>query len=302
MGLVSGKDAGRTRLVAAWIMRSARICVAAGTDLLNDNGLYWAGAVAYWAVLSILPLLIAGIGVASWFIDPVEVIDRGKGTLGPYLPSGGLDQLASIVRSAIASGAEAGLVSILTSLWTGSRVFDAAATALNVAYDVEEPYGFLKRNAIAVAMAATLGVFTFVALLSPVAVAALAALAPTWTGPLATALSMLVPPVLLFNAFLLVYRLVPAKRIGWRAASAGALAAAGLFLLSRPVVTLYVVRFANYNIIYGSLAILITLVLWAWIAAVILLYGGEVASHTHSVVTGRQSIYSIRPHHRPRRP
>ncbi|HSJ59434.1 MAG TPA: hypothetical protein VLC95_19775, partial [Anaerolineae bacterium] len=39
---------------------------------------------------------------------------------------------------------------------------------------------------------------------------------------------------------------------------------------------------ANYNLIYGSLAIAIVLIFWAWIFGMILLFSGEVAAHVQA--------------------
>lgn len=290
---------GRAR---GWFVRAGCVLGCSANDLLTDNGLHWAAAVAYWGVLSILPLIIAAIGIASLFVNPEDVIERGTAIIGVYLPRGGQQELESIVRTAVAAGGAAGLVSIVTSLWTGSRVFDVATTALNIAYDVDEPYGFFKRNAIAIAMAGSLGVFFLLSVLSPLAIAAVGALVPFASGALVTGLSWSIPSVLMFTALLLVYRFVPRKRIGWRSASIGALVALLLLSLSRPVLTMYIVKFANYNVIYGSLAILVSLVFWAWIGSTILLYGGEVGAHAHHLVVERRSTEQIRERHLARTP
>lgn len=60
--------------------------------------------------------------------------------------------------------------------------------------------------------------------------------------------------------------------------------AALLFILARPLFVRYLNQFASYQDIYGSLAIVIILVFWAWIVAVIMLFGGEIASHSEEML------------------
>jgi membrane protein len=81
---------------------------------------------------------------------------------------------------------------------------------------------------------------------------------------------------------------VPRYRTDWRAAAAGAVLAALLILVARPVFLTYVWQFASYNLIYGSLAIVIILIIWAWIVAGITIFGGEVVSHIQTIMLERE--------------
>ena len=39
-------------------------------DLFRDNGPQWAAAIAYYALLSSFPLLLAVVAVAAYLVDP----------------------------------------------------------------------------------------------------------------------------------------------------------------------------------------------------------------------------------------
>lgn len=52
-------------------------------------------------------------------------------------------------------------------------------------------------------------------------------------------------------------------------------------MVGRQIFLRYIQEFANYNVIYGSLAVVIVLILWVWIASVIMIMMGEIASHIH---------------------
>ena len=67
--------------------------------------------------------------------------------LGEFLPKGQVE-IEGIVKKALEAGRGAGLLSILPLIWTGSLVFGAVTRALNVAFEVEKKYSFLKREDI----------------------------------------------------------------------------------------------------------------------------------------------------------
>jgi YihY family inner membrane protein len=82
----------------------------------------------------------------------------------------------------------------------------------------------------------------------------------------------------LFLAFLFLYKLVPNTHVQWRHAAIGALVAAILFEIFKNLFAWFVADFARYNIIYGSVSIVITLMIWAYISAVILLFCAKLTS------------------------
>jgi membrane protein len=225
--------------------------------------------------------------------------------MGDFLPQGE-EQIREIIEEAHAARAGAGLISFLLLMWTGSHVFAAMTTALNLAYDVEETYGFFKRLLIRFLMLGTIGVF-FVLALSSQFLLSLSAAAfehlPADMGWFFTALRIVAPMLLLLAAFFLIYRFVPRSRPDWRAALLGSAFATAAFLLARPLFTEYLRRFGtDFNVIYGSLGIGIILLFWAWIVAVILLLGGEISAHVNAIVCEGQSVQEVEEHHLARSP
>jgi YihY family inner membrane protein len=104
-------------------------------------------------------------------------------------------------------------------------------------------------------------------------------------------------PLLLLTTFYLVYRYVPRTRTSGRAALAGAVPAVLVFMVARPLFVYYIQKLARYNLIYGSLSIVVVLLVWAWIAAVIVLLGGEIASHVQMLwLEGRTAAEVVRAH------
>ena len=78
--------------------------------------------------------------------------------------------------------------------------------------------------------------------------------------------------------FLLLYKMVPNTKTYWRYIWPGALLAAVLFETSKNLFILYLERFASYQNVYGSLAPVIVLLLWAFVSSFIVLMGAEISS------------------------
>jgi membrane protein len=273
-------------------------------DLFTDSGPQWAAAIAYYSLLSVFPLLLAAVAIAAYVVDPQWAIERITRVLGALVPQGAA-QIESIVRQVFAARGGIGAVSLVTLLWTGSRVFGVIILALNIAYDVQETYGFWKRTLIELVMMATIGVLLIVALaVRPLLLllSSVLGVLPASPGMLLQAAQFMLPALLLFTAFLLIYRFVPRSQQGWRPALVGALAATLLFLAARPLFFSYVRQFGNYNLIYGSIAIVVILTLWAWVVALIMLFGGELASHIQALLIEGKPAHEVERSHQARSP
>jgi membrane protein len=73
-------------------------------------------------------------------------------------------------------------------------------------------------------------------------------------------------------------------------------------LAARPLFLRYVRDFGQYNLIYGSVAVAVILVLWAWVVALILLFGGELASHVQAMAIEGQAAEQVARQHQERSP
>ncbi|HEU5423656.1 MAG TPA: YihY/virulence factor BrkB family protein [Nitrolancea sp.] len=260
-------------------------------DLLVDNGPQWAAAIAYYTLLSVFPLLLLAAAIAAFFVDPQWAVDRATHLLGDYLPQGH-DTVRQVVAGAVEHRGQIGFLSALGLLWSGTRVFAALTKALNVANGSSAQYGFLARLVVEAAMLLTIGVVLTLALMSGSLFSLLWPLlehAPGSPGLVITLVSWAMRALLLIGAYFLVYQFVPQGKQQPRASLTGALVATALFLSADPIFRHYVGNSGRYNLVYGSLAIIIIALLWVWIAALITLFGGEVAAHTRAIAIERRS-------------
>lgn len=285
----TGPGAGSRGEQRDWMDRARRfppLLVRATKDTLSDHGPQWAAAVAYYALLSAFPLLLAAASV----VDPGWAVDRITSLLGEFVPRGE-GRVEEIIDEALASRGSAGLLSLATLLWSRTRVFGALTQALNVAYDVDDTYGFFKRLLIELAMLLTIGLVLIVTIVSGFLLGLVwdaVPFLPDQRNAVFRLIQGAVQALLLVGSFFLIYQFVPRGRHDRRASSVGAVVAALLFLVAQPLFLFYVERFGSYNRIYGSLGIAIIILVWVWLVALIVFFGGEVASHArHQLFAGR---------------
>jgi membrane protein len=152
---------------------------------------------------------------------------------------------------------------------------------------VEKRYSFRKSMLVRLMMLLTLGAVFLLALSSSLLLHLLKVtlgILPADREFIAQAVSNAVPALLVLLAFFLAYRFVPTRRPGWRAALIGAVVSMLIFVAAKPLFLGYVKAAAGHNIIYGSLAGIVAAVVWAWIVAMIGLFGGQITSHCQAVL------------------
>lgn len=76
--------------------------------------------------------------------------------------------------------------------------------------------------------------------------------------------------------FLMIYRYLPPRRIGWRTVIIAASFTAVLFELMKQGFSVYA-QVADYGSVYGNLTFLLILIFWIYYAAVVFILGGVVA-------------------------
>ena len=236
-----------------------------------DNVSLLASAVAFWAMLALVPALVALVSLYGLVADPAD-IERQVTESTQALPVEAqrliVTQLQAVV-DAPAAGLGTGLIiGLAVALWAASAGMRTLTTAIGVVYGDQAG----DRGAVAErgrALALTLGAVAFVA-----ASVAVIALVPA-DNPVVWVLRW---PLLgggLVLAIGVLYRLGPASRPAQRLLTPGAVTAAVLCVVVSLLFSIYTSTFGSYNETYGSLAAVIILLLWLQLTAMTVLVGAE---------------------------
>lgn len=251
------------------------------TQAKEDRVSLLAGGVAFYAVLALVPALVALVSVYGLVGDPTQ-IERHVKDLTGALPQDArrliISQLRTIVSSS-SSGLSAGaVIGGVGALWSASSAMKHLIEAVNAAYGEEETRKFLKLRLLALALTVAGVVFILVAFgmvaFLPAAVSKL-----SLPGPIRVLVSIVRFPVLgvgLMFALAVLYRYAPDRdNARWQWVSWGAAIATVLWLVASILFSVYASSFGNYNKTYGSLAAIIVLMLWLMITAAVVIIGAE---------------------------
>jgi membrane protein len=240
--------------------------------LFGETPVLAAGA-ALFAFLATIPALGAIASLYGLVADPWEITSHLDG-LDAVLPDAVVDfVIIQLRRHSTRSGDELGLalgLSLLLSLYSTRAAVNALITGLNHAYDVEEHRRRTHRVllGVAVALATKLGMLALT-----VVVVAL----PAFAMPLGPALTWPLFLVVVVAALAALYRQAPAPRAhGRRRFWPGAITATIVLLITSWGLGLWVDRIGDYEAMYGALASVITVVVWFYIATLVILFGAQV--------------------------
>lgn len=268
------------------LQQAKEVAFAAVKDSVANSFLHWAAAIAFYAILSFAPLIFIIIAVTSFFVESGWAAERMTQLLGNFLPDESEQQVTEFVDSALNARGRVGLISFVVFIYTGTRVFGAFARALAVIYERQgEERHPLREFVTQLVMLFTLGATFLLALTSSYFFGLLAG-AGSGDGSVARLISGALQIVLLLAAVTLIYRYVPRRDGGWRPSFIGAVVATVLFVSVRPIFIFYLDRSNQQELIYGSLATLVILLLWIWISALIVLFGAAIAANCRAGAPG----------------
>ena len=254
------------------------------TEANKDNAGIVAAGVAYYAFLAIVPLLAAMVMGYGLFADPATVAMHAEALAGT-LPSDAAELITGQLESAAeaATGAKGlGLVIALGIAILGARGgANALIDSLNIAYDIDEARGFVRKNLLALGMTVGGAVGLVIMVLAVTAANALEGL-----------LGRVISFALLFAFFTfgaaLVYRYAPHRDApAMRYQLPGAVLFAAAVLILTALFGFYVANFGSYNATYGSLGAVVVLLTWLYLAAYALLFGAELNAPSERTETVR---------------
>lgn len=249
-----------------------------------NQGLLLAGAVAYYALLSLVPLLILALIAISHVIDPARLITA----LSQYLEFVAPGQSASLVgelRAFLEHRTRIGGVLLLTMIFFSALAFTVLENAMSVIFfhrvAVRRRH-FLVSAVMPYLFALSVGVGLLLVTLVSGALQTLGTRNVSVFGELhslgglaGTLLYLLgvAGEILLLTA---VYLVMPVGRLALRHALMGGIVAALLWEATRHVLVWYYASMSQIQVVYGSFTTAVAVLLSVEFGAIVLLYGAQV--------------------------
>ena len=249
-----------------------------------NQGLLLAGAVAYYTLLSLIPLLILMLIGVSHFIDESRVLS----TLAEYLEfvvPGQALALVNELRTFLANRQAIGVVLLITMILSSSLAFTVLENAMSVIFVhrvVVRRRRFIVSALLPYSFILFLGIGLVIVTLVSGRIAVLATREvmlfgiPRSLGELSKYLLYLLGvsgEILMLTA---IYLVMPVGRPKWRHALLGGITAALLWEVTRHLLVWYYSTMSQLKVVYGSLTTSIAVLLSVEIAAIVLLFGAQV--------------------------
>jgi membrane protein len=259
---------------------AARVLVA----FHRNHGILLAGAVAYYLLLSIIPLFALMLIVLSYFTEEATLVY----VMGTYLQlvlPGSAEALTEQVQSFLANRHVVGLVGVLVLLFFSSLAFTALEKAMCVIFfhRMELPRRhFLVSALIPYVFILVLGVGVLLVSLITSALSALelrelSLLGQTVSLHGSTRVVLYLLGVLgLILMLTALYLVMPVGRIAFRHALYGGITAGLLWEVTSHVLVWYFTTLSLVDVVYGALATAIVTLISFEVAAIILLLGAQV--------------------------
>lgn len=252
----------------------------------SNQGLLLAGAVAYYALLSVVPLLILVVIALSHWVDQAELLS----TLGRYLEwitPGQADAIVAELSNFVTHRSVIGWVLLATMLFFSSLAFTVLEKAMAVIF--LHRFAVRRRHFLVSALLPYLYILSLgIGLLVVTFVSggiqamgenSISFLGWEWSlegfsGVLLYLLGLAGEVFLLTS----IYMVMPVGRLSWRHALLGGVTATLLWEVTRRVLVWYFGTLSQVTVVYGSLTTAIIVLFSLEIAATLLLLGAQVIS------------------------
>jgi membrane protein len=233
-----------------------------------------AAAIAYYALFSLFPLTLLSIAIASFglgstmdqqlVIQELEFIAPALGRLlGPNI-----DEIIR-ARGPVTTVALVGL------LWSASTIFYTLTITLNEIWGITRRRPVWKRRGLAILFVLIfVGPALFLASFAGSMLSNLRSWLPDQITPIGDGFSLALAILLDVASFMVIYMLLPHGAATWREILPGAIAAGFLWELAKTAFLFFVSTYISIsNLIYGSVAAMLAFLAWAYLSALIFLFG-----------------------------
>lgn len=253
-------------------------------DFRRNQGLLLSGAIAYYTILSIVPMALLAVIIFTHVLDDQQLLQIMSAYLEMVIP-GYAQLLAGQVESFIQHRTVVGVVGFAAMLFFSTMAFSMVENAISLIFhhrfksprrhlliSAIIPYCYLCVIALGIILVSTILGFVEQYPLPAVTVFG-------WSLSLSGGAGTIVYLGGLVGEFLIlssIYLIMPTARIPLRHALIGGLTATVLWEMTRRVLVWYYHSISMVSLIYGPIAVVIGALLCVEVAAIIILLGAQV--------------------------
>lgn len=265
-----------------FLSRAWHTSVAAFRRFAEIDGTARGAAFAYYAFFSLFPLIVLFVAVGSLFVDRQVAVETVIGYAEKYVPLEStmkrtvFDTIAGVVETR----GRVGVIASFVLLWGSLRFFRALVRGTNRAWSAEM-HNWWQMPLKSLQLLAVLGSALLLGLIVPAGAKLVQQWLPAWHGLVNGAVNAtiaIVPTLILFYGLALFYRLAPRRPTQFSEVWPAALGATLLLRLVEALFLLYLHNFGKFNVVYGTFAGVMALLMWIYLSGCIVVFGACVSA------------------------
>ena len=254
-----------------------------------------AASFAYYAFFALFPLIVLLISVSTPFLGSKE---RATAEITRYVShyisvdDTESKRIVATIDGVVQSRKSAGIIAFSILAWTAIRFFHALVRGVNRAWGTKE-YVWWRLPIKNLFMTAILASALLVGILAPLVVKQIETFywMHSWevgldfwfASDVFNLIRFLVPPLVLFYGFLMLYKFAPRRRTMFREIWIAALfVTLGVDVLQR-LFTIYTSNITNFNALYGTFGSVVALLLWIYLIGSIIIFGACLSAAAYEV-------------------
>lgn len=253
---------------------------------LKDDIFTGAAALAFYLFLSIFPAMIFLLSLLPFL--PIQNLELSiMNFINQILPVEAALMFSGVVKE-IMSSPNTSLISFgfVATIWAASSGMYAVMQQLNKTYEVTEARPFVKGRTQAIMLTFAFGILVVTAFSLIVFGGVFQKYLAEFVSHQGSLLFLfqilrwMIVVLFMFSGFSLIYHYGPNLKKKFKFITPGTVVGVSLLILASLGFQYFVENFSNYSRTYGSIGAVIILMVWLYIAGIILLFGSEVNALT----------------------
>ncbi len=277
----------------------SRLLIRSVTSYATHACGLFAGAIAFFGVLSLFPLLLLLVTLVAVGVERSDATALVVNQVSAFFPASA-DLVIQTIDTVTSTGPAFLSLGLAGLLWSSMGVFLALGYALERIWNARDR-NILIQYGLSAGLALSVGLVALASLVASALVdlaQVLDGVFPWFHVPSVGLLTLVasngVNLVVVSAAVAVVYRALPNTYVEWRDVVGPALAVALLGGAARFGFAWYLTAIGRFNLIYGPLAAIAGLMLWIFLAAVLLLFGAEF-SHQLALLRADRGWRRVKP-------
>jgi len=255
----------------------------------KNYGMRNAAALSYYAVFSVFPMsLLLAIGISK-ILEPTVAEQQIANGLRLFLPdeTNTINLLSDSINQALSQNSSFGLIALATLAWSAIGLFSNLTAALDSIFQAPTSRSMWRQRLLGFMMTLVLIMLVLTSFVTSGLLSLMDAVLLSNPSVWISIGTVLLPLGINMVIFVLLFRYVPARYVHWDAIWPAALFGGIGLELAKAAFAWYLTNLANFQFVYGSIATVIVLMLWAFLTACIFLLSAEVCAQINLWFVGQ---------------